>query len=118
MISFDNYVMLYESTLENCQAIDKLVDVLDFNYKHSSIFNTYNNMGWVYGCLFGHTDKEIVAFEQEFWDMIRFFISHQLTRGERETKYIEEYIFLLRRYGDDGDWEREKENIAIEEESL
>ena len=120
MISYSNFVTFYETVLECNQAIRQLQGVMEIDFKFSPIFDTYENMGWYYACLFTNDPKEMDTLEEDFWEMIGFFIENdKLSQKEKNIEYTEEYINLLQQYGSEKDWEewhkRERGEIPLGE---
>lgn len=119
MISYSNFVIFYETVLECNQALCQLQDVIDINFTFSPVFDTYENMGWYYACLFTNDEKEMETLEADFWEMIGFLKDTKLSQKEKNIEYAEEYISLLQKYGNEKDWEewhkRERGEVPLGE---
>ena len=119
MINYSNFVTFYETVLECKQAINTLQSVVEIDFEFSPIFDTYENMGWYYACLFTNDKKEMEILEADFWEMICFLGETKLNQKEKNIEYKEEYINLLQKYGNEEDWEewhkRERGEIPLGE---
>ena len=65
MISYSNFVTFYETVLECNQAIRQLQGVMEIDFKFSPVFDTYENLGWYYACLFTNDPKEMDTLEEQ-----------------------------------------------------
>lgn len=105
MISYNNFVTFYETVLECNQAINSLQGAIEIDFKFSPVFDTYENMGWYYACLFTNDEKEMETLEADFWEMVCFLGETKLSQKEKDIEYAEEYISLLQQYGSEKDWD-------------
>lgn len=119
MIDFTSFTTFYATVLKTNQAINNLMSVMEINIQYSPIFDSHENMGWYYACLFTNNSEERELLEQDFWEMICFLDDAKLSQKEKEIELTEMYIGLLQKYGNEKDWEewrkRERGEIPLGE---